>query len=174
MGDFAVWLHERMKLPGSNRLPETHEDAYEGDVRISRVEEGYIEPEELDGILSDGEFAGNRKRLFLKGLLVVASGVFATSLFPKRADALVLGSNPGTSIIGIKDATNTRINPSEVEGNAVLKKTTSLSASGTVHTPASGKKVRVYTSKFSLDTTMTSISFRFTSGGTDFEKYLAP
>lgn len=115
-----------------------------------------------------------RRRLFLKGLLVVVAGFFASSLFPKRAEALVMGSTPGTGVLGVKDSSNTRINPARLEGNSILKKTTVLSSSGAVHTPSSGKKVRVYNTKFSLDATMTTVSFRFTSGGTDFEKYLAP
>lgn len=122
-----------------------------------------------------------RKRLFLKGFIAVVGGIFVSSLFPKRADALVLGSTPSSSIVGVKNASNTRINPATEEslaalilGNSVLKKTLVLSGSGTVHTPASGKKIRLYNSKFSLDATMTSVSFRYTSGGTDFEKYLAP
>lgn len=122
-----------------------------------------------------------RKRLFLKGFAVIFAGIFASSLFPRKAEALVLGSTPSSSVIGVRDAGNTRINPATEEavaalllGNSVLKKTISLSASGTVHTPGSGNKIRLYNSKFSLDATMTSVSFRYTAGGTDFEKYLAP
>ncbi len=114
------------------------------------------------------------KRLFLKSLAVIAVGAVAASALPKRASALVMGSTPGTGVVGVKDSSNTRVNPSVKEGAAVLKKTTSLSASGTVHTPASGKKVRVYNTRFSLDANLTSVSFRFTSGGTDYEKYVSP
>lgn len=122
-----------------------------------------------------------RKRLFLRGAAIVIAGAFATALFPRKAEALVLGSGAGSNVIGIKNASNARVNPATAEdiaallaGNSVLKKTTVLSSSGTVHTPGSGKKIRVYTTKFSLDANMTNVSFRFTSGGTDFEKYLAP
>lgn len=115
-----------------------------------------------------------RRRIFLKGLVVVVAGAIASTLLPKKAEALVMGSSPGTSVLGVRDASNTRINPARLEGNSVTKKTVVLSSSGIVHTPSSGKKIHLYTSKFSLDATMTSISFRFTSGGTDFEKYLAP
>lgn len=108
-------------------------------------------------------------------------GLFATSLFPRRADALIMGGTPATSVVGAKNASNVRINPATEDtlalvrtGLPVLKKTTSITSSGVIHTPASGKKVRVYSAKFSLDATMTNVSFRFTSGGTDFEKYLAP
>lgn len=122
-----------------------------------------------------------RRRLFLKGTTLLIVGFFATSLFPRKADALIMGGTAATSVVGTRNASNVRINPATEDtlalirtGLPVLKKTTVLGSSGTVHTPASGKKIRVYSAKFSLDTTMTSISFRFTSGGTDFEKYLAP
>ena len=123
----------------------------------------------------------SRKRLFLKGLAVVVAAFVGTSLFPKKADALVMGSTPAAGVVGLKNAANARINPATAEGIAALlagqsveKKTVVLSSSGTVHTPSSGTKIRLYTSKFSLDANMTSVSFRFTSGGTDFEKYLSP
>lgn len=122
-----------------------------------------------------------RKRLFLRGSALLVFGLFASTLFPKKAEALVMGSTPSSSVVGLKDSSNARINPATEDtlalvhtGLPVLKKTTVLSGSGAVHTPASGKKVRVYNTKFSLDATLTSVSFRFTSGGTDYEKYLAP
>jgi len=123
----------------------------------------------------------SRRRTFIKGSALLVVGVLATTLLPRRAEALVMGGTPATSVVGSKNASNVRINPATEDtlallrtGLPVLKKTTVLSGSGTVHTPASGKKVRVYNTKFSLDATLTSVSFRFASGGTDYEKYLAP
>lgn len=114
------------------------------------------------------------KRFFLKLMGGVGLGLFATSLFPKKADALVMGSTPSASVVGVKDASNVRINPATSEGQGVSKLTTSLAASGNVLVPASGKKIRVYSSRFSLTADATSVSFRFTSGGTDHEKYVSP
>lgn len=135
----------------------------------------------IDPVPVKGAEKDSRKRLFLRGAALLIVGGFAAAVLPKRAEALVMGSTPGTSVLGLKNSSNSRINPATEEsvaalllGNSVLKKTTVISSSGTVHTPSSGKKIRLYTSKFSLDATMTSISFRFTAGGTDFEKYLAP
>jgi hypothetical protein len=121
-----------------------------------------------------------KKRTFLKasGVLV---GLAAVSLFPHRAKALVLGSTPSTSVVGLKDASNARVNPatddtlqSVWEGLPVSKHTASLSSSGNVYAPASGKSIRLYNNKFSLTANLTSVSFRFGSGGSDFEIYLAP
>lgn len=123
-----------------------------------------IEREEID----------DKRRLFLKAMGVVGLSALGMTLFAPKADALVMGGTPGTSVMGVKDASNARINPAKAEGSAVLKKTTALTASGAVHTPATGKKVRIYNIKFSLSADMTDVSFRFTSGGTDFEKYLTP
>ncbi len=121
------------------------------------------------------------KRLFLKVAGVAGLGMAATALFPKAADAYVAGSTPTSNVVGVKDDTNTRINPATEEtlstllaGQGVTKLTTSLASSGNVITPASGKKVRVYASRFSLTADATSVSFRFTAGGTDHEKYVSP
>jgi hypothetical protein len=121
------------------------------------------------------------KRFFLKALGVAGLGIAATQLLPKKAEALVMGSTPSASVVGLKDSNNTRINPATEEtvsslltGQGVTKLTTSLSSSGTVRTPASGKKIRVYATRFSLTADATSVSFRFTSGGTDYERYVSP
>lgn len=121
------------------------------------------------------------KRMFLKVAGVAGLGLAASALFPKGADAYVSGSTPTSNVVGLKDATNTRINPATDEtlssllsGQGVTKLTTSLSSSGTIHTPTSGKKIRVYASRFSLTADAASVSFRFTSGGTDHEKYVSP
>lgn len=123
----------------------------------------------------------SQKRLFLQGIAALVVGAVATSAFPRKAQALVMGSTPGTGIVGVKDSSNARINPATEDtltllrqGNSVSKKTTNLSVSGVVHTPASGKKIRLYNNKFSLTTSVASVSFRFTAVGTDFELYLSP
>ena len=125
--------------------------------------------------------ADNKKRAFLKIAGIAGASLIASQLLPKKADALIMGSTPSSSVVGIKDDSNTRINPATEEtlsslltGQGVTKLTTSLAASGTVRTPASGKKIRVYASRFSLTADATSVSFRFTAGGTDYEKYLSP
>jgi hypothetical protein len=92
-----------------------------------------------------------------------------------------MGSTPTSNVVGVKNASNTRINPATKDtlatlknGQGVSKLTTSLSSSGTVYTPGSGKKIRVYASRFSLSADATYVSFRFTAGGTDHEKYVSP
>lgn len=121
------------------------------------------------------------KRFFLKVLGGAGLGLFAASLFPKKADALIAGGSPTSNIVGIKNAANARISPategtlqSLLTGQGVTKLSINLSASGNVHTPGAGKKIRVYASRFSLTADATSVSFRFTAGGTDHEKYVAP
>lgn len=121
------------------------------------------------------------KRFFLKLMGGVGLGLFATALFPKKADALVMGSTPTASVVGVKNAANVRINPATNEtlatllaGQGVTKLSISLSASGNVLVPGAGKKIRVYSNRFSLTADATNVSFRFTSGGTDHEKYVSP
>lgn len=121
------------------------------------------------------------KRGFLKLAGIVGLGVVASQLLPGKADAYVLGGTPTSNVVGVKNASNTRINPATdetlqqaVTGQGVSKMTVTLSSSGVVRTPASGKAVRVYATRFSLTADATSVSFRFTAGGTDHEIYLAP
>jgi hypothetical protein len=122
-----------------------------------------------------------KKRNFLKVAGVAGVGLIASQLLPGKADALIMGSTPSSSVVGVKDDSNTRINPATEEsltalltGQGVTKLSINLAASGNVRTPASGKKIRVYASRFSLTADATSVSFRFTAGGTDHEKYVAP
>jgi hypothetical protein len=130
---------------------------------------------------ADDSVSDSSKRSFLKLLGIAGVGLAASQMIPKSAEALIMGGTPSTSTIGVKNASNVKINPATEEtlnsvltGQGVTKLTTSLAASGIVRTPASGNKIRVYASRFSLSADATSVSFRFGAGGTDHEKYLAP
>ncbi len=123
----------------------------------------------------------NNRRLFLKIAGVAGLGVAASALFPKQANAYVAGSTPTSNVVGVKNAANSRINPATEEtlatiiaGQNVKKLSINLAASGVVRTPDTGKKIRVYASRFSLTSDATSVSFRFTAVGTDHEKYVSP
>ena len=127
------------------------------------------------------ETADSNKRNFLKLAGLIGLGLAATQLLPKKADALVFGGTPAANTVSIKNISNAPINPATEEtlsslslGLEVNKKSIPLTSSGNVHVPTSGKKIRIYNLKFSLSADMTDVSFRFGSGGTDFEKYLMP
>lgn len=62
------------------------------------------------------------KRAFLKLAGLVSLGVFASTLIPKKAEALVFGSTPAASHVGVKDSTNAPIDPA-TEGTLVDIKT---------------------------------------------------
>ncbi len=152
-------------------------------VRVDSLIENIEESDGDDDVLVSEAPSGvdDKKRLFLKVASVAGLGIAASAIFPNSADAYVAGSTPTSNVVGLKDDSNTRINPATEEtvsslltGQGVIKISTNLSASGNVHTPGSGKKIRVYASRFSLTADATSVSFRFTSGGTDYEKYLSP
>lgn len=131
--------------------------------------------------LGNSDVDDNGKRVFLRALGAVGVGLVASQFFPKKSDALVMGSTPASNVVGVKNSSNSRINPATEDtlsavrtGLNVNKLTISLSSSGNVRVPDSGKKIRVYASRFSLSSDATSVSFRFTSGGTDHEKYVSP
>ena len=127
------------------------------------------------------EVNDSQKRRFLKILGGGALGLLVTSLLSNKASALVVGSTPTSNVVGIKNSSNARINPSTEEtlqsvqtGLSVTKLSIALSGNGIVRTPAVGKKIRVYASRFTISADATSVSFRFTSGGIDHEKYISP
>jgi len=148
--------------------------------KITKKEIEEISNDEIEKDVSNLSVDDN-KRLFLKVAGVAGLGLAASALFPKAADAYVTGSTPTSNVVGLRDSSNIRINPatedtlsSLISGQGVEKLSTSLSSSGIVHTPSSGKKIRVYACRFSLNADTTSVSFRFTSIGTDHEKYVSP
>lgn len=151
-------------------------------VSRNKVEKTFVSENKPDKkIIQEEKIEDSDKRSFLKILGVAGVGIAASQLIPSKAEALIMGGTPSASTIGVKNASNTRINPATEEslqelisGQGVSKLTTSLSSSGNILTPASGKKIRVYASRFSLTTDATSVSFRFTAGGTDHEKYISP
>ncbi len=138
-------------------------------------------PEENLSINNDVEKVDDGKRMFLKMAGIAGLGIAASTILPKSASAYVAGSTPTSNVVGLKNSSNNRINPATEEtlselisGQNVSKITKNLSSSGVVHTPASGKKIRVYASRFSLTADANSVSFRFGAGGIDHEKYLSP
>lgn len=78
----------------------------------------------------------------------------------KPAQVIVTGPSGGTST-------------SSASGGAINKATLTVTATGVVLTPTSGKKLRVYGLKFSLSADMTSVGFKW-QGGSVFENYLNP
>jgi len=149
----------------------------ESPISINKLEVRNIETENEDG----SNINDSHKRSFLKVMGIAGIGLVASQVIPQKAEALIMGGTPSTSTIGVKNASNTKINPATEEslqtllsGQGVTKLTTTLANSGTIITPGSGKKIRVYSNRFSLTADTASVSFRFTSGGTDHEKYVSP
>ena len=58
-----------------------------------------------------------RKRNLLKIIGALGLGALIYPLFSKKAQALVFGSAPGASVVGLKDAADARINPAKEDGN---------------------------------------------------------
>jgi len=142
-------------------------------------------PEEVERLPDNSTPTDDKKRLFLKFLGVAGLGFVGSLLLPKRADAYVFGSTPTSSVVGVKNESDVRINPATVEsvqalaiGQGITKVSASLAASGNVLVPTAGKKLRIYSIRFSLDANLDAVSFRFVVAGggvgTDFEKYLTP
>lgn len=59
----------------------------------------------------------NKKRSFLKVAGIAGVGIVASQLLPKKAEALIMGSTPSSSVVGVKDSSNVRIDPAKEGGN---------------------------------------------------------
>lgn len=66
------------------------------------------------------EVKNQGKRNFLKVAGVAGAGLAASLLLPKKADAFIMGSSPTTGVVGVKNSTNTRINPATEETVSTL------------------------------------------------------
>lgn len=60
------------------------------------------------------------KRNFLKVAGLASAGLIISQFSPKKAQALIMGSSPTTGVVGVKDATNLRINPATEETVSTL------------------------------------------------------
>lgn len=67
-----------------------------------------------------------KKRLFLKLLGVVGLGFVGSLVAPRRADALVFGSAPTSSVVGVKNSSNARVNPATEETVSTLATQTTV------------------------------------------------
>jgi hypothetical protein len=123
---------------------------------------------------SEREEIDKKRRLFLKAVGVVGLSALGTTLFAPKADALGIGGAPPSPTVNLRNRSNVKINPATEEGLTISKKSVALTATGIVLTPTTGKKIRIYNTKFSLSADMTSVSFKFGVAGDEFEKYLAP
>ncbi len=66
------------------------------------------------------------RRTFIKAAGIAGAGLVASQLMPKGADALIMGSSPTTGVVGVKNASNARINPATQETLSTLLKTSDL------------------------------------------------
>lgn len=74
----------------------------------------------------NGSESDNKKRTFLKLLGVVGAGVAASTFIPRKAEALVFGSTPTSNTVGVKNASNARVNPATQETLLAIKSQSDL------------------------------------------------
>jgi len=112
----------------------------------------------------------SKKRFFLKTLGTIGVGAFLFSLFSKKAQALVFGSAPVTSVVGSKDAANIRINPAKEEDSFPIGSTSggtiALASANTWYAVPSSAPTVDYTLIASLENADGTVRFSFDNGGT--------
>ena len=64
-----------------------------------------------DNTKSSESESDNRKRNFLRVMGIAGASLVASQLLPKKAEALIMGSTPSSSVVGVKNAANARISP---------------------------------------------------------------
>jgi hypothetical protein len=93
------------------------------EVNIDALPESLLTTPAHEGNAAESD---SRKRSFLKLAGVVGVGAAATMLLPKKAEALVFGSNPTATSMGVKNASGVKINPATEETLAGIKGQTDL------------------------------------------------
>jgi hypothetical protein len=111
----------------------------------------------------------------LKGIKTVLDAI---SVSVDGLEANTTGLASETTLVAVRDyldTVETKLQSliDKSAGSSIIKKTVALTESGTVHDPESGKKIRIFSIKFSLSATMTDVAFKFAANSA-FEKYLTP
>ncbi len=81
--------------------------------------------------VNEKPISDEKRRLFLRAIGTIGLGALGVSLFPKKSNALIMGGAPASSIVGVKDQTNTQINPATEETLDTVLKTSDLTFDGT-------------------------------------------
>lgn len=110
--------HSFRLLSGKNEITDIR-PALKSEKKVSNVK------------TEDTSESDSKKRSFLKLAGVVGVGAIAVSLLPKKAEALVFGSNPTATSTGVKNASGTRINPATEETLATVQASTTAIESST-------------------------------------------
>jgi hypothetical protein len=81
----------------------------------------------------------SKKRSFLKLAGIVGVGALATSMLPRKADAIVFGANPGPSATGLKNSAGAQINPATEDTLQTVANQTNLLTFDSTSNPANLK-----------------------------------
>ena len=96
---------------------------FERRTRLFMATETVPEPEAVAVDVPEDAEEENGKRSFLKLAGIAGAGVAASMLLPSKAEALVFGSTPASNVVGLKNASNARIDPATEGGNLAGIKT---------------------------------------------------
>ena len=96
---------------------------FERRTRLFMATETVPEPEAVSVDVPEDAEEENGKRSFLKLAGIAGAGVAASMLLPSKAEALVFGSTPASNVVGLKNASNARIDPATEGGNLAGIKT---------------------------------------------------
>lgn len=102
----------------------------------------------VDTAIEENITTDTNKRTFLKIAGVAGVSLIASQLFPKNAEALIMGGTPSSSVVGVKDANNIRIDPATEATIATLGSEATLATRASEATLSS---IKTNSDKFQFD-----------------------
>jgi len=128
---FPVFPH--VLLPNTHSFLLTQGTIVEPRLAHETENEAAAIPQSTDSINSpqadseQGKVTDQSRRNFLKVAGIAGAGLVVSQLSPNKAHALIMGSSPTTGVVGVKNSTNTRINPATEEtASSLLNKVSDL------------------------------------------------
>jgi hypothetical protein len=87
--------------------------------------------EQVTSFSSEKPVSDEKRRLFLRTLGVIGAGAVGASMLPKKAEALVMGGTPGSSVVGVKNSADARIDPATETTAGSIKTATEATQTST-------------------------------------------
>lgn len=153
--------HSFLLIRSANTKPVVQSDVREV---VAESAIGSSPPSPDPGSSDSGQDPGNptirdkKKRAFLKAAGIAGASIVASLLLPKKADALILGSSPTTGVVGVKNASNARINP------ATEETVSTLATEATVSTLATQATVSTLATEATAATLLKTSDLTFDAG----------
>ncbi len=107
-------------------------------------------PSQAEAVVTATKEADQKKRNFLKLVGIIGAGVGASTLFPNKASAEVLGATRTTDVVGVKNSSDARIDPATEATGLSIKTATEASKIATDSIKTNTDTLVTNTNKFTF------------------------